>query len=408
MRLFKKSIAGFFILLIIIALIEVSLRIYYCDSLIIPPEYSQPLQFWQADPLLGWVHIPDKKMIALEGDEGIHVVSTNSKGLRDLEHRYADPEDRYRILVLGDSFVEGFNVGLESSFHRLIQQRLREKEVEIINMGVDSYGTVQEFLYLKKEGLKYQPDLVLLTFLCNDIRNNSLILEVAKHGIRHIPPRHVRPYFNMSEKNGNFILTKPNYELLKFTIKKGKENLEKDLKRKKGFLQGLILWNMIGTPWNDSNRYKKLTIFSPYVIGKVHANKEEEARLRKIERIKQGAEEISFRLILEVKRLAEKNNAEFVLILIPEKIQVDESYHKRSIEKSSFLRYDFFKVHRDLIQFCNQKGIKILDLTPVFAESYKQGKGPFFETEGGHWNKKGHRLAASSLCEYLEENGVIE
>ncbi len=40
--------------------------------------------------------------------------------------------------------------------------------MEVINTGVPGYGADQEYLYLKTEGLKYHPDLVLLCAFYND------------------------------------------------------------------------------------------------------------------------------------------------------------------------------------------------------------------------------------------------
>lgn len=42
------------------------------------------------------------------------------------------------------------------------------ENLEVINMGVPAYGPDQEYLWLQSEGLKYQPDLVVLSLFIND------------------------------------------------------------------------------------------------------------------------------------------------------------------------------------------------------------------------------------------------
>ena len=51
----------------------------------------------------------------------------NREGLRDVEHQYAKPPGVFRILVLGDSFVEAMHVPLESTFPRRLEERLNAR-----------------------------------------------------------------------------------------------------------------------------------------------------------------------------------------------------------------------------------------------------------------------------------------
>jgi len=48
-----------------------------------------------------------------------------------------------------------------------------QRPVRVINSGVGSYNTVQELTYFKQEGITFQPDLVMLTYVQNDIEENK-------------------------------------------------------------------------------------------------------------------------------------------------------------------------------------------------------------------------------------------
>ena len=104
--------------------------------------------------------------------------STNSIGFRDREHTIKKSSNVFRIVVLGDSYTQALQVPLEQSFPYLLEQKLNsnttvQKEIEVINLGLDSSGTGQQYLILKHIGLEYKPDLVILGFLTgNDVRNN--------------------------------------------------------------------------------------------------------------------------------------------------------------------------------------------------------------------------------------------
>ena len=84
----------------------------------------------------------------------------------------------FRILALGDSYVEGAQVQgnqtMAARLEAMLSQQLG-RPVEVINAGVFGYGTAQEYLLLDEMGVKYQPDLVVLFFChCNDIAEQQL------------------------------------------------------------------------------------------------------------------------------------------------------------------------------------------------------------------------------------------
>jgi len=72
--------------------------------------------------------------------------------------------------------MEAYTAELEQSFSRQLEARARAAgyEVEILNMGVGGYDTLQEYLDFQTFGQQYAPDLVLLVFhAINDVQDNS-------------------------------------------------------------------------------------------------------------------------------------------------------------------------------------------------------------------------------------------
>jgi lysophospholipase L1-like esterase len=99
----------------------------------------------------------------------------NSAGFRDDEFDEAKPEGTIRIIALGDSTTAGNGVlDVDRTFTQLLEKRLNESRgdedprYEVFNMGVGGYHTMQEAETLRTKGMKYDPDLVLLTFCMND------------------------------------------------------------------------------------------------------------------------------------------------------------------------------------------------------------------------------------------------
>ena len=102
------------------------------------------------------------------------LVTYNERGLRD-RPILPKAEGEYRILALGDSVTFGSGVPQHEIFTSRLEQvlpgRLR-RPVRVINSGVGGYNTVQEVTYFKRDGMTLQPDLVLLTYVGNDIEEN--------------------------------------------------------------------------------------------------------------------------------------------------------------------------------------------------------------------------------------------
>jgi len=127
-------------------------------------------EIFQYDAVLGWSQRPQASTV-VEHPRFTSHVRINSGGLRDKEYPYLRSPGIKRILVLGDSFSWGWGVEAEETFPDLLEGALHN--VEVINAGVPGYSTDQELIWLEREGLKYQPDLVILQFFENDVKDNN-------------------------------------------------------------------------------------------------------------------------------------------------------------------------------------------------------------------------------------------
>jgi hypothetical protein len=128
------------------------------------------------DPILGTMFIPGAKY--RQSIEGFSEGKINSRGLREYEYSYAKPDNTYRIVILGDSFTEAFQVALDSTYHQILERSLnaknKMKKYEVIALGKSGMGTLEEVLWYQMEGRNFHPDLVLCAFyLGNDFRDNS-------------------------------------------------------------------------------------------------------------------------------------------------------------------------------------------------------------------------------------------
>jgi lysophospholipase L1-like esterase len=111
--------------------------------------------------------------------------STNIYGLRGDDFDLVPSENTYRILVLGDSFTYGCGARFEDTFPKqaelLLNARGDKTTFEVINAGKPGLNTLEEMRYLKAEGWKFQPDLVVVQFYANDLQATVEILEEQRN-----------------------------------------------------------------------------------------------------------------------------------------------------------------------------------------------------------------------------------
>jgi lysophospholipase L1-like esterase len=97
---------------------------------------------------------------------------TNSHGFRGPERPLAKAEGALRVLVLGDSFTFGRGVRYDDTFTAVAERALASepRPVELWNLGIAGYSTVDEVALLRELGLGFGPDLAIICFFLNDTR----------------------------------------------------------------------------------------------------------------------------------------------------------------------------------------------------------------------------------------------
>ena len=99
-----------------------------------------------------------------------HRMSTNSKGFRGTrEYALPKPPGVFRMVVLGDSVVNGYGVEDDETFCAVLERKLSKlRQTEVLNLGVPGFGNAEELIQLENVGLEQQPDMVVLGYFVND------------------------------------------------------------------------------------------------------------------------------------------------------------------------------------------------------------------------------------------------
>lgn len=112
-------------------------------------------------------------------------VSVNLQGYRGEPLPPQAQSHRQRVVLLGDSVTFGTYVGDGQTFADILQAR--DNQLEVINLAVQGYGLDQELLRLEREGLHYEPGVVVVNVcLANDFAD--IMLPVFLYdGVRPTP-----------------------------------------------------------------------------------------------------------------------------------------------------------------------------------------------------------------------------
>ncbi|HZO08207.1 MAG TPA: GDSL-type esterase/lipase family protein [Myxococcota bacterium] len=383
------------------ALAECGLRLWYTGTL---RGYSGEHTLRMPDETRGWVLAPDSTSFQRTRDYGV-LVETSSQGLRDVEHPALPEPGRFRILVLGDSFMEAYQVPLEDSLPRRLEARLAERGAEVLNLGVGGYGTAQELLALEQGGLRYRPALVVLAFYAaNDVQNNSRAIEAGLFG-EDAATTFSRPYARAAGLDAPLEWTPPDRVRMQPLVRRWHERRSSATDALRRALQPAMLahlleqgWARIASGLADHETYDPELLFGRPFLTRLSPD---------AERLWDDAWLATRRLLLETDRVATAAGARFAVLLVPADFQVVPQAEAAVRAAYPDAPFDSLRVNRELEAFLAEHGIPFLDPTPEFRRVQAGGRPLFYALEDRHWNAAGHALAAELLAAFLVERGLV-
>lgn len=97
-------------------------------------------------------------------------------------------DDRFRVLLIGDSFTQGDPEPENFSYDRFLKKKflLEKIDADVVNLGVGGFGPDQEWVLLQK-AMENSPkvDVVVWQFFSNDIFENYIqsLFEIGENGL---------------------------------------------------------------------------------------------------------------------------------------------------------------------------------------------------------------------------------
>lgn len=350
----------------------------------------------QPDPELGYVMVPGFQR-RIRTPEFECDVRTNSLGMHDREPGPRSP-GRFRVVGLGDSFVFGVHSGaLERCFlkrlesildgelgaHPIVDARGRTwSGIELLNAGVDGYGTRQEVGLLERLGPEVQPDAVLLAFyLGNDFTDNSgrtrmtvvdgyQILEASAQGYRE----------RYSRADYRFRVWLHAHSELYLLLKRRLVHPARRVRERRA---------AEAAPAPSSKP------FDYFVYDSGFAECLREPATPQLERSMQATRDA----LLQLRQWCDSHQARAVVVAIPSELQVSREARTRWLARFGLdpTTLDFSLPNRRLAALVEEVGLPLVDLTPALSELGNAGASLYLRLDD-HWNAAGHEAAASALA----------
>ena len=371
-----------------LALFELSLRVFGPW----PPGGYDTGAYLERHELLGHFHIPGYEGW-LKSPEFTTFVKISPLGLRDRRTTYAKPPGTFRIVLLGDSYLEGVHVHQWETVAERLEALLNEAghgPVDVINAGVAAYGTGQQVLLFEHEVHRYEPDLVVLLFyVANDVKNNSYMLELPG-GKRELA---LKPYFDL-DRDGELRLLpgppplRPNPLI--------------------GLLRGCCwAYNML-----EGNLFSKL--------GPTFRREDIEAVggarnwLREVYDTDpdgnwRRAWQITEALLGRLNDNTRGRGAPFMLVGVPDWRALDQEVWRQAIVGNRRLVSGTSPdAPTDRLgEIAARLATPYVNLLPLFRQATADGGGPFYLAQDGHWNAAGHAAAARAIADMVRARSLI-
>ncbi len=285
----------------------------------------------------------------------------NRQGFRaDRDFSYDKAPGVKRVLVLGDSFAAGYEVGQADSFSAQLEIILRGRglSAEVINSGVSGFSTAEELVFLEQEGLKYHPDAVVLAYFTNDPEDN---VRAGIYGLQA----------------GRLTILRKDY--LPYV----------DVR---GFLEKIPLYRWLGeNSYLHNYLNSAVTLYVKEFLRRKNAGAmmRAEAEARQAEDIEAYQSDLTLALLQKIAEVCRQNQLYFVLMDIPVML-LDQPVPEMI---PSLPRDPRFHAAADTT----------LEMLPVLGPYHARGEILYRPHGKRHWTEISHRLAAEKLADLMEK-----
>lgn len=134
------------------------------------------------------------------------VATANTLGYRGPVVAIPKPPGTFRIVLLGESTTHGYGVNddqtIDAAMRRLLAAEYPALAIEVVNLAFDGYDSYALWERLRIDGLRFEPDLVIVNAGINDVRD-SQFNDLQDHDARTLLYSGVLRALRATARNGH-------------------------------------------------------------------------------------------------------------------------------------------------------------------------------------------------------------
>ena len=284
------------------------------------------------------------------------IFRANALGFNDVDHPQEKPPETLRVLLLGDSFVEGLPVPPHQHMARVLEDLAKAEGVslEAMTLAMTCLGQSHQIRLYESIGKHYDPDLVVSFFHGSDLRDN----------IENKPFHKLEGEALVEIKEHIY----PEEHWLKSIV------MRYALNRLEGYFSIRNL--MAPKPERNTNPSPP----SPVAGGEAENPTESKAILTA--------------LIHRLKTIADRDETPMLGVLTSGSV-----IHSNTIDENEVARSIY-----------NNQGIPLIDTQAAFLKLFQETKTtPYFSELDTHWNPWAHQQVARQIWQHVrKQNSLVD
>lgn len=314
--------------------------------------------------------IPNLSLLIDSHPEYSMHVQLNSRGFRE----HVDCGSVHAVVV-GDSFVFGTGVNYPDTF---CQQLSAETLQPWINLAIGAYGPSQYALVLERDSSNYEPRLALVMLTLNDVQDCGRYQEWLERPYPRVPTS--SPIASPTSNTSCFqscLVSLRNSHLFRlaqwhFAPSSSHRSLQKPLRYSRDSLD--LEFNESLLSWIDPS---------------------------------QGGSPTNWKLfeqsLSRIVRWSRNRNIPLAVVIVPIK---EEVYSNQRLQAGGSSTFDqqFAAFRTRLLSSCQAHELPVLDLTESMRSYVTTHREQLYYCWDGHWNPRGHRVAAQFVLQFLAQN----
>jgi len=303
----------------------------------------------------------------------------NASGWNSGHDRYVRTKapGKYRIAVIGDSYVEARAVAFTDSLAEQLERLLGRQRCEVYRFGIRGAPLSQYLHILRREVADYGPDLVIILLIHNDFTESYT----------YMPGVYTSSFLKIAVENGRVVGEVPPQRM---------ERRWYDFIRNRS-----AVWRYLA--YRQQVRFQAVRDILLGDKARPEEIRQAHGTAAATDTRRTANEAVTGYVFRELRKCCRDHAADLLIA-----IDADRSSIYRQAAAGLQPGSRTLQLNRMAARQALRHSIHFIDLHPVFARDFAARHKRFDFRNDAHWNAYGHRVAAEALCSYILREGFIE